>query len=311
MNDAGERFSLSYGQLERLLLAIDIGSKASIVSRFRKLRPKFAPDQLLSKPGVRVSYDLSRVLSIAAVFGLNSVAVPQGDAVDMVVASWPEIARAAIGAHGGPTSAAGQSGSVVRIHVDAFPLNGPPGSWASIGADAPEGLPFVAIDVGPVIRELHALADAAGTAASLRDAVGDLERTFGWEQLVSDADIRLPERLESGFFATGPYFERARALLAVKSGASLSQRDRLRFQAHLDYLEGPPPIDSWKRFIVTEGEKVRLVQLLAAKGLELGLRSTVLASQTLITAASPTEPRALVLIEKGERKVAELAKGGA
>ena len=59
-----EPFTLRYGPLEAMLSRLmDVSGKA-IVTRFRKLRPKFAADGLLTDTGNRVDYDLSRILAI-------------------------------------------------------------------------------------------------------------------------------------------------------------------------------------------------------------------------------------------------------
>lgn len=303
-------FALQFGDMRNLLERLEMGSQASIASRFRKLRPKFASDNLLSKRGNWVEYDLTRILSICTVYFVNSTAIPQGDAVPIVIHNWPEIARACLAANRAMEAgdAAGVE-AVVRIYVDAFPFNdAAPSSW-STGAEASlTGVPHIVLDCRPIVGALRAM---FADDRRLQPAFDEIDRTFGWEKLGQNDAPRHPFRLESGFFGTGPYFERARSLLSVADPGFLRTRERLRLQAHLDYLEAPPPIDAWKQFIGTDSGKPRLHHMLSAWGLELGLKSTRLASEVLRATTFPSNERALDLIERGERYLAGVAAEGA
>lgn len=301
------KFVLQYGDLEKLLLDLGMGPQSSIASRFRKLRPKFARDNLLSKTGNRVSYDLTRVLSICAIFQLNSMGVPQGDAVSIVISNWPEIARAFLLASRSSEASREEadplSDGLVQIYVDAFPLSAPaPTSWASIAEVPPIRISHIVLDCRPIFACLGTVGPEA--VQQLPRALEELERTFGWERLGESEAPRLPERLDSGFFGSGPYFERARVLVAMRDPTKLPTFELERLQAYLTYVEAPPPIDSWKQYIGTGPGEPRLIHLLAVCGLELGLKSRAVGSDTLRVAAFPSAARALDLIERGEAHLA-------
>ena len=303
-------FALRYGALEALLVGLTGARGSAIVSRFRKLRPKFAADGLLSETGANVSYDLTRILAICATYELNSLSVPQGSAVDIVVANWPEIARACLTAWrkaSGDGSAGDEKRSpVVRIHFDALNESAEEGSWASLLPDAVPGSPHLAVDCRPVIAAVAAVAEQSGQSGRLAQAFGDLEGMFGWDVLHEADPERLPRRKESEFFGTGPYFDRARVLLAVEPGQELHGRRAARLQAALDYLEAPAPIDSWKRFIGSEPGRPRLVHMLAAWGVGLKLKSATIGEVGTLHTASVDRSAALDLIGRGERHVAKL-----
>ena len=300
-------FALKFGDMRKLLTRLEMGSEASIASRFRKLRPKFALDNLLSKRGNWLDYDLARVLSICAIYSVNSVSVPQGDAVPIIIRNWPEIARASLAANQAIIDGSEPSDEeLVRIYVDAFPLDDAMGSTWAMAAKAPLiGLPHIVLDCRAIVA---ALVEMRPGDDSLQAAFGMIERTFGWEKLRADEEPRLPSRLESGFFGTGPYFVRARALISVTDAGFVRRRERLRLQSYLDYLEAPPPIDAWKMFIGTDEGKPRLHHMLSGWGIELGLKSNLLASHTLRSAAFPINDRALDLIERGQRHLATLVE---
>ena len=310
-----EPFALKYGALDALLTEL-LGDRGdAVVTRFRKLRPKFAADGLLTENGSRVSYDLTRVLAICAIYEVNALSIPQGHAVDIVVANWPEIARACLTAWQDVpkdgTPSADERPSFVRIYIDA--LNGSPqdDTWASLEPDAMPGSPHVALDCRPIVSAVIAAADQSGQGDRLALAFAELDSTFGWDALVEGDAARLPTRKESDFFGTGPYFDRARALLAVEPGKRLHRRRVARLQAALDYLESPAPIDSWKRFIGTDESKPRLVHMLAAWGVELGLKSVTVGEVGTFRIAFSDRPAALALIERGEERVAVLVGEGA
>ena len=306
-------FSLQYGALEQLLLNLQFGSQTSIASRFRKLRPKFALDNLLSKPGTRVSYDLSRVLSICAVYSLNSLSIGQADAVDMVISNWPEIARGFLSARRDLAASrqknATPSEPIVRIYTDAFPLDGrEAASWANSNDPSASMLPHLVLDCRPITAALYEFKiDKCAEITALDTAFCELDREFGWASL-GESDVRVKsERVNIGLFGTGPYFQRARFLLAASGPQSVRNQELL--QAYLDYLEAPPPIDSWKRFIGRSETELRLYQLLACHGLDLGLSSKSVAAETLRSAASSVSST-LALIADGERHQDRLDKAG-
>ncbi|MES2096766.1 MAG: hypothetical protein V4459_08380 [Pseudomonadota bacterium] len=308
--DGDEPFALKYGALESLLSGLVGGRGNAIVSRFRKLRPKFASDGLLTETGNRVSYDLTRTLAICAIYELNSLSIPQGYAVDIVVANWPEIARACLSAWqlasgDGPAGDKKRS-PIVRIYIDALNESPEDGTWASPLPDAIPGSPHVTLDCGPVVDAVTAAAEQSEQGAQLAQAFVELESTFGWETLDEGDPKRLPRRKESDFFGTGPYFARARVLLAVEPGQKLHRRRAARLQAILDYLEMPAPIDSWKRFIGTDPGRPRLVHMLAAWGVGLKLKSATIGEVATIHTASLDRAAALDLISRGEEHVAKL-----
>lgn len=311
-NAGGKTFALKYGALESTITALVGGRGSAIVSRFRKLRPKFASDGMLTETGNRVSYDLTRILAIFATYEINSLSIPQGHAVDIVVANWPEIARACLTAwlnvpERAPTLES-EPPSLVRIYIDA--LNDPPqeGSWASLQPDAFLGIPHVALDCRPLIDAVIDAAKQSNQSAQLVKAFVELESTFGWDDLAEEDPKRLPSRKESDFFGTGPYFGRARILLAVEPGQQIHRRRAARLQAVLDYLEKPAPIDSWKRFIGTEPGRPRLVHMVAAWGVALGLKSATIGEVAILSGVSYDRTAALDLIRRGEEHVAKLVE---
>lgn len=306
-------FTLKYGAVEALLAVLMGGTGNAIVTRFRKVRPKFAPDGLLSETGNNVSYDLTRILAICETYELNALAIPQGSAVGIVVANWPEVARACLtawhAAAGQEPSADHKRSSVVRIHIDALNESPEDGSWASLEPDAAHDSPFVTLDCRPVVDAVIAAAERSGQSARLAEAFVEIESTFGWETLDEGDPERLPRRKESDFFGTGPYFNRARILLAVEPGKKLHRRRAAHLQAVLDYLEMPAPIDSWKRYIGTDPGRPRLVHMLAAWGVSLKLKSRTIGQVETLRMASFDRAAALDLIDRGEEHVARLVSG--
>ncbi|THD34443.1 MAG: hypothetical protein E7773_14740 [Sphingomonas sp.] len=313
--DAVPDFTLSYGGVEEFLLELTGAPLAPIASRFRKLRPKFAPDGLLTRPGTRIGYDLSRVLSIGAVYSLNALAIPLGHAVDLVVANWPEIARSCLKAHGAAETAAWKP--TLRIYVDALApdtVDGQPGpaSFATASSDGPEGISHLVLDCQTIVDLLAVIAERHDAVSGALDAAyGELERTFGWDTPAERAPPVVPSRVASGFFGTGPYFERARALLAVDDGEQVGPLERMRLQSHLDYIETPPPVDGWKQFIGTDAAKPRLNQRLAAWGYGLGLKSSVIGQTDVLQSAWADRAATLDLIARGERRLSKLREEAA
>lgn len=306
---AQEPFALKFGELEPLLTRLLGTNQALVLSRFRKLRPKFAADGLQTETGNWVSYDLTRVLAICATFEINALSVPQGHSVDIVVGNWPEFAKTFLKAWRG-IRAVGQSAdnapSTIRIYVNALGRNPIEGSWASVEDDAPIGVSHIALDCRVIVDAVASAAEQAGKKDQLADAFDELEITFGWEVMTEHDAERLPRRRGSDFFGTGPYFARARALLAAEPDMPIDARSRDRLQATLDYLEKPAPIDSWKRFIGTDVHKPRLVHRLAAWGAGLGLRSNTIGLSGTLQSAFDDRDETIRLIERGEKRAAEL-----
>ena len=311
-----EPFGLQYRELEELIVAILGGHREKVVTRFRKLRPKFAPDMLLSRPGIRVTYDLPRVLSIAAVYLVNSVTVPQAQAVDLVIANFPEIARGCLLAWEAVRS--GGEGDrkrcAVFLHVDAFDdaWDGSPSgaTWASVGPSDSDAGAQIVIDCHHIVSKVVAVHTARDDPDSLVLAFEELARTYGWADKRQDDAPVIPTRLGSAFFSTGPYFARARAILAQDPETSITVQRRAMLQAHRDYIEAPPPIDGWKRHIGTEQGAPRLCHLIGVWGMELGLRSTIVGPEVIKLASYPSDVRALELIERGERTLERLIDAG-
>lgn len=305
-------FALGYGALEGLLNTLLGTSGNVVVSRFRKLRPKFAADGLLTDTGNRVSYDLTRVVAICAVYQLNLLSVPQGQAVDVVVANWPEIARASLNARSNQLQQKKRKdpqNAAVRIYIDAMGPGEKSTSWASLSRDRAHGLPHIVLDLSSVVAAISAeVGESDGLDGGLVAAFNELEETFGWAQVADQERPRLPQRGQSDFFGTGPYFERARVLLAHDPGQLLHHSEALRLQAYLDYLEEPAPIDSWKRFIGSEADEPRLVQILTTWGADLGLRPSSFGAEIHKAVTRRDRAYAMHLIESGERIAAELTK---
>ena len=307
-----EVFALKYGAVETLLGDVTGGSAKAIVTRFRKLRPKFAADGLLSETGNNLNYDLTRVIAIWATYELNALSIPQGSAVEIVVSNWPEIARAALTAwHTATTRSQADNEArspVVRIYIDTLSGSTEDGSWASLQLDAIPGSPHVTLDCAPVVDAVIAAAERSKQDARLAQAFLEIESVFGWDELDEGHPERLPTRKKSDFFGTGPYFDRARALLAVELGQKLHRRRANRLQAVLDYLETPAPIDSWKRFIGTEPGRPRLVHMLAAWGVSLGLKSAMIGKVEIFHDTSLDREAAFDHIQRGETRVVKLVE---
>jgi hypothetical protein len=303
---------MQYGELEDLLVSVVGGHREKVISRFRKLRPKFAADMLLSRPGTRVTYDLSRILSICAVYLVNSITIPQGQAVDVVIANFPEIARGSLRAWEGIQSGDGGNRiqAVVHICVDAFDSaweREPSGAtWATLGPLTLDGGAKIALDCFHIVSHLVEHQEKHDGCERLTDGFTELARSYGWSDgLEGEAEV-IPTRRGSTFFSTGPYFGRARAILAQSPQQKLSSQRRAMLQSHLNYVERPPPIDAWKKHLGTEERSPRLCHLVAVWGAELSLQSSIAGPEVLKAASYPSNIRALALIEFGERKLAEL-----
>jgi hypothetical protein len=303
-------FALRFSAMVDFLAVTTDGSQKSIESRFRKLRPKLAADNLLTTPGIRVEYDLTRILAIGSIYSLNALGLAQGHAVDIVVGNWPEIARGCIAAWRRQVVALAtddESHSHVCIYVDAFD-EGRDGrdtalaSWATNDASDPVGLPHVLLDCNSLITALSRFAEAGDQDIALGSAFEELGVDFSPPAAVPQ---EIAGKTGSAFFSTGPFFGRARAILESEPGRKLSRRKGARLQAFLRYLEAPPSIDAWKAIIGRDASAPRLHQMLGAWGVRLGLQSSVINGETLVDAAFD-KAGALSLIASGEARLAEL-----
>lgn len=253
--------AVPYGELEKMLSRLIGADVGSVRSRFRKLRLRPFPDDIQSGTGVRVRYDLRRVVAIAAVFELNNLYIPQGHAIDLVQATWPEWSRATIAAaaradllpvlgqipdSAGPIVEIGCRGlsNPAAIMCDAKAVS-------EIDQEALGFRPSIAIDVTSIVSMLAEWAKGRGLSMviALREDLEALDSDFGWSHLrieAGDSDTYLPG---SSFLVEGPYFERALSFLeAVPSRFDrlLSPASRYRLQVIYRYLERPPPIDAYK-----------------------------------------------------------------
>ena len=302
-------FGLTYGQSEDLLVTLTAGKRAKIASRFRKLRPKFAADDLLTKTGNHVKYDLARVLSMGAIFTVNSLGIPQSHAVEIVVSNWPEIARACILTFRHPPAADVAQATTLNLYIDALDEGVGEEDIISWGTthDDDSGIPHAVMDMAPILDALKA--HGHRDDARLDAAFNSLEEEFGWGVRSPDAVPLLPARIESEFFGTGPYFQRARALMSFAVGSTITSRQELRLQTFLDYLESPPPVDAWKQYIGADERAPRLVHILGARGAALGLRSKNVVTETLVAASD--DGAAARLIALGEMAQREISKSSA
>jgi hypothetical protein len=309
---AAETFGLKYGELEDLIVATVGGHRETVITRFRKLRPKFAPDMLLSRPGVRVSYDLPRAIAIVAVYLVNSITVPQAQAVGLVIANFPEIARGCLVAweaiQAGERSDDSKSTVFIRIDAfdDAWEANPAGATWASVGPDDVSLGAQIVLNCHFVVAHLTDAQEARGNPQSLRWAFEELDRAYGWNDRPQGDEPVTPTRLGSAFFSTGPYFARARVLLSAKADEPIGPLRRAMLQAHQNYVEAPPPIDAWKKYLGTDENELRLYQLLAVWGAGLGLQSSMAVPEVWKARAFPSDIRAAALVEWGERELAEL-----
>lgn len=254
-------FSIPYGELERLI-ANSLGTTPALVrSRFRKLRNRPFPDDIRSGTGVKVQYNLRRAIALATTFQLNNLYIPQGHAVGMVEAVWPELCRAFIFAanqigllsrlEGVPTGA----GRFVEIGCAAVSAGEALSLDAATVSDIDVGRlsirPAIALDAGSFLEALASWAAERGPLA--RDAlIGELvalERDYGWcRPRAASADF-LVVATNTSFLEDGPYLDRANILLEatpVMFDAKAKPAARLRLQSIYDYLVCPAPVDAIK-----------------------------------------------------------------
>lgn len=280
---------LAYGATEGMLASLHETDAESIRSRFRKLRLRPFPDDIRSGTGIRVVYDLPRILALAAVFDLNRLYVPQGHAVEIVQSTWPEWCRAYLAAAvdiGTLPSLAempDHASSVIHLQPDAyggtcFSSNEPfAGAEARTrredGADG--AAPMISIDTSRAVGRLTRATDLPAQAG-LRAAFLGLDLSFGWTASDTPHRAGVEEMAYGrGFLDEGPYFDRADALLgATELDFDQAQRPLSfrRLEALLSYLERPAPLDRWKAEIGSEEDRPRLKHLLVFFAESMGLR---------------------------------------
>ena len=298
---------LSYGALETLLAALHECTTDQIRIRFRKLRMRPFPDEIRSGTGKRIVYDLPRTLAIAAVFELNRMLVPQGQAVAIVEQTWPEWCRAAIAAAievdllERPRAMPADAGRVLRLQPDAFATGEP--VWASTTPSPethPAG-PCMSIDLRRIVGAIASPQRDARYQDDLIVAFNSLEQTFGWTrpEIPTRADVA---KMTKGrdFLDRGPYLDRAETLLEAPDRWFDPQHPEAgrRLQAVFEYLEDPVPIDAWKAEIGTEPNAPRLKHLLHAYAIERGLVPRKKLPHTLLNSSTiDTRERALALVK--------------
>ena len=304
-------FSMPYGELEQLIARLVGASAETIRTRFRKVRLRPFPDNIQSGIGVRIQYDLRRILAITMSFEINGIYVPQGHAMSIVEATWPEWCRAVIVAasdanvlarpeempsHAGPflEIGSGVMGQGDAVTVDAAPIRKLD--------DAQLGIrPAIFLDARRAVASLAQWAESRGleTLQSLREAFELLERDFGWDQ-----PHITPQALEDvprgrSFIDEGPYFVRALEFLNALPEAfdgQLNRASRLRLERFYGYLERPAPIDAYKKEIGDASSELSLKHYLHIYARGFGIH-TLDRYWAMLSSASPRE-RALELIRK-------------
>lgn len=302
---------LSYGELESVLAALHECTPEQIRVRFRKLRMRPFPDEIRSGTGRRIVYDLPRTLAIGAVFELNRLLVPQGQAAAIVERTWPEWCRAAIATAIGfemierPRAMAADAGQVLTLWPDAFASGEP--VWAAMTNDAedPAAGPFISVDLRRIVGALLAPHAKDMTRKDLAGAFTSLEASFGWTrpEIPSRGEVAKMTRGRN-FLDRGPYLDRVEALLGAPATSFDENHPatRRRMQAIFDYLEDPVPIDAWKAEIGTEPSAPRLKHLVHAYAVENGLVPKKRLPDTLLNAALiDTRDHGLALVRGANR----------
>ena len=286
---------MAYGELERLLASLCDAPRQAIKFRFRKLRLLPFPDEIRSGAGRRILYDLPRTLAIASEFALNDFGVPQGTAVQLVEAAWPELCRALIAAAIAEGALKRSIGMPIDLPTDVGfapgALSRADGEAASLvvvayHADAPAAL---SVDCRHLLQAIvrHLGGDAAARDAGLGGSLEALERRFGWT--APDLPMRglaTDQPRHRIFLDEGPYFTRARALLAATPEQVAASAPRMaRLQAAMRYLDDPSPVDAWKAEVGIDASRPRLKHLLSFWGERLGLEGRHRFPATMETAA--------------------------
>jgi hypothetical protein len=300
---------LSYTALESLIIGLHSAQPQAVRARFRKLRLRPFPDDIRSGQGNRVDYDLSRTLAIIAVFEVNALHVPQGQAAAIVEATWPEWCRASIAAACGlglitsPQDMPAWSAATVTMLPDAF-MDAPTAVAAHASRSdvrlSEGGAPAIAVEVTRLVSALHS-AVPEGDADALTCAFEDLERSHGWTRKTFPSRSELAQVARGrGFLEKGPYEDRARALLdaTLDGGGHVLLQHRGRLQAIADYLDEPAPVDAWKSVVGTDGGSARLGHLLQAWAVQIGLKPRKqFPEAVLATAGDEPDVRARTLLD--------------
>lgn len=274
-------FSVSYGELEDLLAKLNQTSREQIRVRFRKLRLRPFPGDIRTGTGIPVEYDLPRALAIIVAFELNALLLPQGQAVDLVERSWPEVCRAALGASivrdiiGRPARMPANGGPILLLLPNAFGRSDEAHVLAA-RACAPEetapGLPAVLIDLRRVI---DALAGCSGDTSAIAAALDELNATFGWSDVSFSRTAQRRSR-DPSFLNRGPFLERAEVFLTTPDAffdKESSPAEALRLQLLFEYLLEPSPIDADLALLGISDGAPWLGLLIAAFGSAKGLKA--------------------------------------
>ena len=281
--------AMPYGELERFLSRHLETTPAAIRSRFRKLRLREFPEGLQTgSTGVRVRYDILRLLAVVAVFELNNAYVPQGNAAAIVQATWPEWCRALIAASWEfellpyPQNYPVEAGAVVAISCAAVRS----GERLCVDAIASKTVDIPSLAIRPgfsvdVRKFVRALVDwtRGSNGERFNQLIADLrtlERAFGWGfPKVVDRNLDTMPRGTS-FLNEGPYFSRVLQLLEAPLGDFDSQTNpaaQMHLQRLFSYLERPVPIDAYKNEIGRTATEPRLKHYLHSYARSMGLES--------------------------------------
>ena len=312
----GVEFALNHRELKELLADIRIKTRTEkqMDRDYRKIRPKFnfkknsklSDGKILSD--CSLSYDITRVLLVCIIDLLDSERWDSENTESCAIYNWPEIVKSCLYAYNNKENVIDNSSNSTNGsygYVETLGLYGYyRGSWAKFVKTCDFFCPFDAIDCQPIIDTMQDI--FPNFSVQLSVAMDVLERTYGVAKVSQVIAPELPTRLDDGFFGSGPYFERARRLLNAEKPDPYAYAQIEHLQALLDYLESPPPTDSWKPILGTEKWEPRLVHLLAARGLELGLESRMVASETLLSGISASNTSALELIQFGEQHLSKL-----
>ena len=254
-------FNIAYGDFERLIAGLIGATPASVRTRFRKLRLQPFPDDIQSGTGVRVEYNLRRVLAIATVFQLNNLYVAQGYAASIVKSAWPEICRAFIcaandcGIISKVEDISSSAGPILEIGCGSIRATAAPhidvAAVRDISVVRLAIRPSIALDLNQLLQALIVWAETQGGDAltKLVVEIHALKEDFGWRYVsMSSAN---PPAIQTGssFLEVGPYFDRALMFLEADEGsfdAKIDPPGLQRLQSLYDYLESPAPVDAPK-----------------------------------------------------------------
>lgn len=255
------KFALPYGDLESLLSNLVGAEPTKVRSRYRKLRLRPFPDDIQSGTGVRVKYNLRRVLAIAAVFQLNNLYVAQGHAASIVEAAWPELCRALLVAANDcallPSleNKPALAGPILEIGCFAISAGNTPfidtATVREIDVQRLAIRPSLAFNLTQLLQALSCWADERGgvTRQSLIHSLRELEADYGWGHITLADGHYSDVLVADSFLADGPFLNRSLMLLEATPSMfdpQASPAARLRLQSIYTYLESPAPIDAAK-----------------------------------------------------------------